>query len=344
MLVLVVGPIPIVLGSFGLSRLLKPAAAPRAEHNHVVAAHQHELLPMLADGRPTTGARLEPGPAPGGSLPRFLVADPLDRACDREADTWQELLGAECAVVVRPPFIVAGDLSEDQLVAWHRHTIEPAARAMTASYFPKRPTAPITVLLFSGEPSYEHYAKTLFADTGVSIYGYYKRGQRVLVMNIATGGGTLVHELTHALADFDCPQIPDWLNEGLASLHEQCRFRADGRGIDGLVNWRLPKLQEAIRHDRLRSLASLVSDDNFREHDIGLNYAQARYFCMFLDSRGELQDFFRRWRAARKTDPLAVAAVRDTFAGMDWEAIDREYREWVLTLTWPVAPPTRSSE
>lgn len=338
MLVLVVGPIPIVLGSFGLSRLLKPAAAPRAEQNHVVA-HHDELLPMLAEGLTANSSGIEPVAAPGGNRPRFVLADPLQGACEREARAWRKLLGDDCQVVVRPPFVVAGDLAEEQLAAWHQHTIEPAARAMAHAYFPKQPTAPITVLLFSGEQSYEHYAKTLFADTGVSIYGYYKRGQRVLVMNIATGGGTLVHELTHALADFDCPQIPDWLNEGLASLHEQCRFRADGTGIDGLVNWRLPKLQEAIRHDRLRSLASLVGDDDFREDDIGLNYAQARYFCLYLDSRGELQDFFRHWRAARKTDPLGVKAVRASFDGLEWDDIDREFRAWVLTLSWPTAPP-----
>ena len=342
-LVLIVGPIPIVLGSFGLSRLLKPSVAPRAEPNHVVA-HHDRLLPMMAEGHPQTSQRLELESNVPSDLPRFEVADSLRLACDHQADVWREQLGDDCHVVVRAPFVLAGDLTDESLITWHRNTIEPASRAMACSYFPKRPDAPISVLLFSGERSYEHYAKTLFADTGVSIYGYYKRGQRVLVMNIATGGGTLVHELTHALADFDCPRIPDWLNEGLASLHEQCRFRPDGSGIEGLENWRLPKLQEAIRAERLRSLASLVGDDDFREHDLGLNYAQARYFCMYLDRRGLLQDFFRRWRKTQRDDALAVQAVRDTFADQDWDELDRAYREWVLTLTWPRTPVEQPAE
>ena len=74
------------------------------------------------------------------------------------------------------------------------------------------------------------------------------------MLNLGTGTGTLLHELTHALADFDVPDMPDWLNEGLASLHEQCRFRNDEQGpwIEGLVNWRLDALQAVVRQSRLR--------------------------------------------------------------------------------------------
>ena len=86
------------------------------------------------------------------------------------------------------------------------------------------------------------------------MYGYYKPQQRTLVMNISTGGGTLVHELTHALIDFDFPLVPDWFNEGLASLHEACHILPDESRIEGLTNWRLPGLQQAVAERRLPSL------------------------------------------------------------------------------------------
>ncbi len=73
------------------------------------------------------------------------------------------------------------------------------------------------VWLFTDEKPYAEHSLRIYGDKDVSVYGYYKPDKRVLVMNIGTGGGTLVHELTHALAAFDFPGQPDWFNEGLAS-------------------------------------------------------------------------------------------------------------------------------
>jgi hypothetical protein len=223
-------------------------------------------------------------------------------------------------------------MSADALDNWYAQTIGPASRAMAHSYFPTIPDKPITVLLFSGEERYAHYARELFGEEGISIYGYYKRGSRILVMNIGTGGGTLVHELTHALVDFDLPDMPDWLNEGLASLHEQCHIREDESGIDGLENWRLAGLQEAIQRKRLRSLESLVCDNDFRDRDVGVNYAQARYFTLYLQRQSLLEDFIRRFRRDSKDDPLASETVLSTFPGKTWREIDEDFQKWALEL------------
>jgi hypothetical protein len=243
-----------------------------------------------------------------------------------------EELGAGCACIVRPPFVIAGDLTQAELETWHKQTIAPAATAMARSYFRTLPDQPISVLLFRDEEGYRDFARRLYRDEGVSIYGYYKPRERVLVMNISTGGGTLVHELTHALIAFDFPRVPDWFNEGLASLHEQCRFRSDQSGIDGLPNWRLPLLVEAIRGGKLRSLESLIGGDDFRSGQVGLNYAQARYFCLFLQHRGLLERFYRRFRDGQKEDPLGLAAVREVFPHYTWERLDDEFRHWAIEL------------
>jgi hypothetical protein len=200
---------------------------------------------------------------------------------------------------------------------------------MAASYFAVPPDEPITVLLFRGEESYNRFARELFGDEGISVYGYYKPARRTLVMNIGTGGGTLVHELTHALIDFDFPDVPDWFNEGLASLHEQCRFRADESGIDGLVNWRLPILQEALQRGRLRPLADLVQADDFRGAHEGVNYAQARYFCMYMQEQGVLEEFYSRFRANQKDDPLGYRTMGEVFPDVTWDELDAAFRGWV---------------
>lgn len=312
--------------SLGLARWIKPVGLAPAEANHVVRAADPQIESLI---------RSTPPVRPGDSA--------LDARCHEMAEKLRERLGPDCQVEEFPPFVLAGDLSADELKSWHAQTIGPASRAMAHSFFRIAPDEPITVLLFANEHSYDHYAHELFGDGQISIYGYYKRGQRVLVMNAATGAGTVVHELTHALADFDCPRIPDWFNEGLASLHEQCRIREDESGIDGLENWRLPILQKAIQEKRLRSLESLITGDDFRLHNIGLNYAQARYFCLWLQRQGLLKEFFHRWRATQGSDPLGAEAVQATLTGRDWNAIDREFQNWVMTLEWQPSTATTAA-
>lgn len=330
-LILVLGPVPIVTGSLALSRWLEPSVDTSVKPNDVV---NHVV--MFADKEsetpapPSTQASVPPAAKPA------LAAD-----CHTTAAQAATQLGERCTVIVRSPFVVAGDLSEEELNDWVERTIAPASRAMASCYFDQGPTRPITVLLFSGEESYSHYARTLFGDEGISVYGYYKPNLRTLVMNISTGGGTLVHELTHALIDFDFPEAPDWFNEGLASLHEQCSIRPDESGIEGLENWRLRGLQETIRAGKLRSLEALIHDDDFRGAEVGLNYAQARYFCLYLQRDGNprgqnvLPEFYRRLRDGRQADPRGAAAVRETFPDLSWAELDAAFQRWVLELKAP---------
>lgn len=264
--------------------------------------------------------------------PPIPIAPDLADDCRRVADYHAKLLGDSCQVVVHEPFVIAGDMTREALDDWYKQTIGTASRAMARAYFRVPPSRPITVLLFASEQSYNHFAKTLYGEEGVSIYGYYKPNQRTLVMNISTGGGTLVHELTHALIDFDFPKVPDWFNEGLASLHEQCHIRADETGIDGLVNWRLPGLQEAIRRGRVPALEDLIAGNDFRGPQVGLNYALARYFCLYMQRKEVLEDFFHRFRAAQADDPTGAKTVQTVFSDQTWAELDEDFQRWVLTL------------
>lgn len=315
----ILGPFAIVTGSLAITRWAQTDRFEQPSTNRAVAAENFGEAPK---DRQAPNAKAEHGTR------RSL----LGKACERKAAAMAERLGQECAAIARAPFAIAGDLSEEELAQWHDRTIGPASRAMAHAYFDAPPTEPITVLLFRGEDSYNHYAKQLFGEEGISVYGYYKPGQRTLVMNIGTGGGTLVHELTHALVDVDFSEIPDWFNEGLASLHEQCRIRSDETGIDGLENWRLPGLQQAIRRQQLGSLRDLIEGDDFRGPNVGLNYAQARYFCLYMQRQGVLENFYEKFRDHRQTDPQGAATVREVFSDLAWEELDADFRAWALKL------------
>ncbi len=259
----------------------------------------------------------------------------LKRECHESARRLYEELGSECIVIVRSPFIVGGDFSIKELESWYVDTIQPAARAMQASYFKTPPAQPVTVLLFSTAESYERFSQKLFNASNVSIYGYYKSNHRTLMVNLSTGGGTLVHELTHALIDFDFPNVPAWFNEGLASLHEACRFRTSPQGVwlEGVANWRLKGLQAVIRQGRLRSIASLVDDREFRGRLEGANYAQARYLCLYLQEHGLLEEFYREFRDHRVSDPRGLAALERVLGESAWQTLDEDFQSWALALS-----------
>ena len=149
-------------------------------------------------------------------------------------------------------------------------------------------------------------------------------------MNIRTGGGTLVHELTHALIVYDFPAAPTWFNESLGSLHEQCRIEP-GRIVGMDSNWRLPSLQKALDAGKLRSLRDLMTKGDFYGPLRGLNYAHGRYFCVYMQNRGVLGDFYRRLR----DDPAKPVDAAEAVLGESIDVIDRKYRQYVRTLRFP---------
>lgn len=206
---------------------------------------------------------------------------------------------------------------------------------MWRDYFKARPTEPICILLFSNGRVYRDQAKRLFGDTDVAYYGYFKPDERTLVMNIGTGGGTLIHELTHALMDEDFPDVPDWVDEGIASLHEQCASKPWKRGrLVGDVNWRLPALQKAVRERTLRPLRDLMIKDDFRGALESLNYAQARYFCMYMQQQGVLATFYKAFRQGYKEDKTGLSFAEEALGRRRIEDIEQEFLAWVMRLTY----------
>ncbi len=232
---------------------------------------------------------------------------------------------------VEPPFVVwsdGGGKPDTRTVRW-------TVKQLEALYFDERPRGTYDVFLFDGAESYVRHAKAMFGEEPGTPYGYASSQHKALVMNIATGGGTLVHELVHPYlaANFDDP--PTWLNEGLASLYEQSSEK-DGR-IVGLPNWRLEGLQRALARGPIMPFAQLVqtSDARFRDEDEGLHYAQARYLMQYLQEEGLLQEFVRRALKQQREDPTAALALRQTLGEPRWRTLDATWRRWVLGLSFP---------
>jgi len=237
-------------------------------------------------------------------------------------------------IVASPPYIVVGDQPRKVVTRHVAQNIHWSGRHLKRLYFPRDPTRPIEIWLLSSPQSYAKATLSLFGRPPSTPYGFYVADRRTMVMNIQTGGGTLVHELVHAYMAANFPDCPTWLNEGLGSLYEMVGERK-GR-IWGYVNWRLPVLQKAIAQGRVVPLTTLLgmSAEQFYSGPTGLHYAEARYLLYYLQVKGLLVGFYRRLRSRQPTDNNAGPTVLREVLGerslvtfqKKWEAFVRELR------------------
>ncbi|MCG8650134.1 MAG: C39 family peptidase, partial [Pirellulales bacterium] len=185
-------------------------------------------------------------------------------------------------ILVEPPFVVVSDDTPRRTKRRAEQTVRWATTKLKEAYFSKDPNQILDIWLFKDKTSYDTNTLRIFGSQPTTPYGYYSSTDGALVMNIATGGGTLVHEIVHPFIESNFPACPAWLNEGLGSLYEQSASR--NGNIVGLTNWRLAGLQRAIKRDVVPSFGELCSTTThqFYRADPGTNYAQARYLCYYL--------------------------------------------------------------
>jgi len=240
-------------------------------------------------------------------------------------------------IAIQPPFVVIGDASPARIARYSTGTVKWAVDKLKRAYFKKDPKDILDVWLFSTEKVYRKYAWEIFRDKPQTFYGYYSSSAKALIMNISTGGGTLVHEIVHPFVEANFPECPSWFNEGLGSLYEQSGER--GGEIIGRTNWRLAGLQKAIRAKRVPSFKTLCSTTThqFYSEDKGTNYAQARYLCYYLQERGLLRKFYRDFYANRKTDPTGYETLKKTLGlrtEKDMDAFKKLWEAYTLKLVF----------
>jgi hypothetical protein len=298
-----IGCAPTSHGARGLAQSASPAAAPSGR-----------------DASPSP-----PPAAPSG----FTESD----FADHVALLKRRLPSTEFSVVVEPPFVVVGDGGRRAVEGHARGTVKWAVDLLKRDYFTKDPADILDIWLFKDAASYRRNARRLFGEDPSTPYGYYSAAHKALVMNIETGGGTLVHEIVHPFMEANFPGVPPWFNEGMGSLYEQCGEQ-DGH-IRGFTNWRLPALQQAIRRGGLTPFKTLLAMDarTFYNEDKGTNYAQSRYLCYYLQERGQLVRFYQEFRANRASDPTGFDTLKKVLGEQDMDAFQKRWEKFVLGLS-----------
>jgi hypothetical protein len=270
-----------------------------------------------ADARAPAARQQPPAPTPDGTAALKAM---------------QARLPAGFTALAEPPFVVACEGDEKNARRHCEQTVRWAVRLLQQDFFDKPPERVLEIWLFQGDRSYRKYAKELFGDEPSTPFGYYSSAHGALIMNIATGGGTLVHEIVHPFVEANAPGCPAWLNEGLGSLFEQSRER-NGH-IEGAVNWRLDGLQQAIRDKRTIPIDKLVATTSaqFYGDESGVHYAMARYLMLWLQEHGALRAFWRDWLATRKDDASGLRALQKALGAADVAAFQKDWERWALAL------------
>ena len=251
----------------------------------------------------------------------------------------------EFTIQVASPFVVIGDGDSGAVRRSADGTVRWAVTRLKKDFFEKDPERILDVWLFQNEESYRRHTKAIFNDEPSTPFGYYSSEHGALIMNIATGGGTLVHEIVHPFMEANVPGCPTWLNEGLGSLFEQCGDR-DGHMI-GATNWRLAGLQKAIREKRVPTFEALcgLNARDFYEKDRGTNYGQARYLCFYLQESGLLLKFWKEFLAARDDDPSGFKTLQRVLGETDMADFQKAWADYTLSLEFPprrfYPPPAR---
>ncbi len=244
----------------------------------------------------------------------------------------KKLPSADFTIVVQAPFVVIGDEPAAAVKDHSERTVKWAVDKLKQEYFSQDPREILDIWLFKDAASYEKNAVLLFGEKPTTPYGYYSSRHKALVMNISTGGGTLVHEIVHPFVEANFPACPAWFNEGLGSLYEQSG-EVNGH-IHGYTNWRLPGLQRAINAGSVLSFKDFTALDTNSfyngEHD---RYAQARYLCYYLQQRGLLTKFYQQFHANQKDDPTGYQTLRRVLGPrVNMLVFQKRWEKFVLSL------------
>jgi hypothetical protein len=301
-------------------------ALPKGGQLRMPRARLLALWPLKYEARTWTAIRLR-------MEPRRLVEPPKPPGRFSPADYAQHVmklkdkLGKGFQVAIEPPFVVISNGSDRQ-----RSTVRWAVTMLKRDFFAGDPDRILDVWLMEDAASYERVAKRLTGEDADTPYGFYSPSAGALIMNIATGGGTLVHEIVHPFMDSNFPSVPPWYNEGLGSLYEQSG-EEDGH-IVGYTNWRLAGLQRAIQRGILPQFPSLLAMNSkqFYHEDTADNYAQSRYLLYYLQQQKLLVKFHREFFRSRKSDPTGVNTLKKILGEEDLGAFQKRWEKWVMTL------------
>lgn len=164
-----------------------------------------------------------------------------------------------------------------------------------------------------------------------NVGGIYEHPRRRLISKDI--GYLLRHEFTHVMHWGHMERLnqkhPLWIQEGLATLYEDYRFRSDG-SVDFLPNNRhniAKRLARIGRHMHFRDILT-VDEQRFMREATQL-YPQVRSMFMFLAAEGKLLPWYRALVEHFDEDPTGRKAFESVF-NKPLDDVERDWRTWLI--------------
>ena len=259
--------------------------------------------------------------------------------------------GARIVVLGRYAFVTTAGQSDAQL-AGIRSKLDRYLGFLQSEYGLRLPDNYLTLYLVGQQRRLTDLARRLHQlEVSPATIGYtFQDDQSAVAVIPGTTIGTLYHELFHMVVRTSFGDIPQWLDEGLASLYEVSRF--EGSRVVGLPNWRGPVLR-GLWQDRppltdVLGAAWFANDvpepgpesmepepmpSRELTNRIAGQFATARYFMLYLQQSGKLADVYRavqKLQPGDNDDP--AAAVREAVIAQvgPLDAVQANFDDWFV--------------
>lgn len=262
----------------------------------------------------------------------------------------KELMGRDYTYVEKDELLVVSDLDMKTLHPLVSLDFLVYINVLKRDFFDKRiavsakkPQVLLTVFLFKNRESYVQGLRKI----GISVaaedetnqsalrngYYYGGGGRNYIVINYRddyeAGLASYAHEVTHALIRKEFPKVPEWLNEGLATMIG--RSRVVNSQLQPAKRSGLDRTKSALDKDELHSLPELFSltgaefsakRNNLRHYDA------SEQFCRFLHSRNQLRRLYHGLRddsGKRETNEEIMRRI----TGLDVGNLQKAWYDWL---------------
>ena len=251
------------------------------------------------------------------------------------------------SIIGRFAFVTAAGQSDEQLKIIARD-LDRYVDFLNREYDIAPPPTYLTIYLQPDIASLKATADRVHGlDVSMSALGYaYQDDLSTVAFVRGTQSGTLLHELFHLLVRRSFGDIPQWLDEGIASLYEVSRYAGD-RQV-GLPNWRSRVLRNAYGEGP--KLANVIASPWFGfdmtgsgpssgfmvpEERMALNLATARYFALYLQDKGKLAEVYRAFKArdpGGADDPALEAQSIVAAHTAPLDQLQADYDRWLKAI------------